>query len=160
MSRYEFLLTLNFVFALAFRLEKFDHFSQPKHGYDDVNGDIDSPTSFDEIERPPLRHIDKYLRAEIPGISTRYTVALMTMMGFIISFGMKCNMSAAKSEREKLYNHTTGMNRVSLFFKKSGHEKLSNVFSIIFFKSPFVHKKKRDQKKFIFKLDLKKKKVK
>lgn len=93
-----------FLCLLYFRLEKFDNFSQPKHGYDNVNGDMDSPASFDEIERPPLRHIDKYLRAEMCGLSARYTVALMAMMGFIISFGMKCNLSAAKSEREKLYH--------------------------------------------------------
>lgn len=82
------------------RLEKFDHFSQPKHGYDNVGGDIGSPTSFDEIERPPLRHIDKYVRAELFGLSARYTVAFMAMMGFIISFGMKCNLSPAKMERD------------------------------------------------------------
>lgn len=88
------------------RLEKFDHFSAPKQGYDNVNGDIDSPTSFDEIERPPLRHIDKYVRAEIYGMSARYTVAFMAMMGFIISFGMKCNLPAAKPERAKEFNET------------------------------------------------------
>lgn len=100
-------------FASLYRLEKFDHFSAPKHGYDNVNGDIDSPTSFDEIERPPLRHIDKYVRAEIPGMSARYTVAFMAMMGFIISFGMKCNLSAAKPERENTYNKTIHQHPVS-----------------------------------------------
>lgn len=84
------------------RIEKFDHFSQPKHGYDNVDGGggLDSPTSFDGVERPPLRHIDKYVRAELFGLSARYTVALMAMMGFIISFGMKCNLSPAKMERD------------------------------------------------------------
>lgn len=84
-----------------YRIEKFDHFSQPKHGYDNVGGDIDSPASFDEIERPPLRHIDKYVRAELFGLSARFTVAFMAMMGFIISFGMKCNLSPAKMERDR-----------------------------------------------------------
>lgn len=51
-----------------------------------------------------MRHIDKYVRAEIRGMSARYTVAFMAMMGFIISFGMKCNMSAAKAEREKIFD--------------------------------------------------------
>lgn len=96
-----------------YRIEKFDQFTTPKHGYDNVNGDIDSPTSFDEIERPPLRHIDKYVRAELFGLSARYTVAFMAMMGFIISFGMKCNLSAAKSEREKTYNQTVHSHPVS-----------------------------------------------
>lgn len=78
-----------------------------------MNGDIDSPTSFDEIERPPLRYIDKY------GMSARYTVAFMAMMGFIISFGMKCNLSAAKPEREKTYNETMhGMCRKLRFYEK------------------------------------------
>lgn len=101
-------------FFSLFRLEKFDHFNQPTHGYDNVNGDIDSPTSFDEIERPPLRHIDKYMRAEIYGLSARYTVAVMAMMGFIISFGMKCNLSAAKSELQKPTH--TNLNYVSTLF--------------------------------------------
>lgn len=100
-----------YIFFFHFRLEKFDHFSQPKHGYDNVNGELDSPTSFDEIERPPLRHIDKYVRAEFFGLSARFTVAFMAMLGFIISFGMKCNLSAAKPEREKTYNET--LNHVS-----------------------------------------------
>jgi MFS transporter, ACS family, solute carrier family 17 (sodium-dependent inorganic phosphate cotransporter), member 6/7/8 len=58
--------------------------------------DDDSPCSFEEIERPPLRHIDKYLKPECPCLSTRYTIALMTCLGFIISFGMRCNMGMAK----------------------------------------------------------------
>lgn len=95
------------LFGISFsRLQKFDHFSEPKHGYDNVNGDLDSPASFDEIERPPLRHIDKYVRADLCGLSARYTVAFMAMMGFIISFGMKCNLSAAKSERERIYRES------------------------------------------------------
>lgn len=91
---------LCFFICLPFRIEKFDQFNAPKHGYDNVGGDIDSPTSFDEIERPPLRHIDKYVRADFFGLSARYTVAFMAMMGFIISFGMKCNLGAAKAQRE------------------------------------------------------------
>jgi hypothetical protein len=66
---------------------------KPGGGY---ANDDDSPCSFEEIERPPLRHIDKYLKAECPCLSTRYTIALMTCLGFIISFGMRCNMGMAK----------------------------------------------------------------
>ncbi len=109
------LLTI-FFRSFDFRLEKFDQFGTAKNVYDNVNGDMDSPASFDEIEQPPLRHIDKYVRAELCGMSARYTVAFMAMMGFIISFGMKCNMSAAKPEREKLYNasiHQNHTNHVS-----------------------------------------------
>jgi ACS family sodium-dependent inorganic phosphate cotransporter-like MFS transporter 6/7/8 len=59
-----------------------------------------SPDSFEEIERPPLRRIDKYTRAECPCLSQRYTIAMMTCIGFIISFGMRCNMGMAKLQLE------------------------------------------------------------
>lgn len=85
----------------------------PKHGYDQMDGAAvggayqadtggnDSPMSFEEIERPPLRHVDKYVRAECPCIkTTRYTISLMTCLGFIISFGMRCNMGMAKLQFE------------------------------------------------------------
>lgn len=88
---------------LIFRVERFDHFEHRKEGYgkmgDDGGGAYDggdSPASFDEIERPPLRHIDKYVRAECPCLTARYTVAMMTCIGFIISFGIRCNLSMAK----------------------------------------------------------------
>ena len=60
----------------------------------------ESPMSFEEIERPPLRHIDKYVKAEMPCLSQRYTVALMASLGFIIPFGMRCNMGMAKLQLE------------------------------------------------------------
>lgn len=83
-------------------MQRFDHMDSRKQGYGQMDGgneyvdDRDSPASFDEIERPPLRHIDKYVRAEVPCLSTRYTVAMMTCLGFIISFGIRCNLSMAK----------------------------------------------------------------
>ncbi|ODN04161.1 Vesicular glutamate transporter 2.1 [Orchesella cincta] len=54
---------------------------------------VDSPT----IERPPLRHIDKYVRPEIPccDMSKRFTVALLASIGFLISFGIRCNIGVA-----------------------------------------------------------------
>lgn len=93
-------LIISFIFSFYFSIEKFDHFSQPRHGYDNVDGDMDSP-SYDEVERPPLRQIDKYVRAELFGLSARYTVSVMAMLGFIISFGMRCNMGMAKLEKER-----------------------------------------------------------
>lgn len=60
----------------------------------------ESPMSFEELERPPLRHIDKYTKAECPCLSQRYTIAMMACMGFIISFGMRCNMGMAKLQLE------------------------------------------------------------
>lgn len=84
-------------------MQRFDHLESRKQGYGQMDGgneydvdDRDSPASFDEIERPPLRHIDKYVRAEVPCLSARYTVAMMTSLGFIISFGIRCNLSMAK----------------------------------------------------------------
>lgn len=59
----------------------------------------ESPVSFEEIERPPLRHIDKYTKAECPCLSQRYTIAMMACLGFIISFGMRCNMGMAKLQQ-------------------------------------------------------------
>lgn len=93
-------LIISFICSFRFSIEKFDHFSQPRHGYDNVDGDLDSP-SYDEVERPPLRQIDKYVRAEMFGLSARYTVSVMAMLGFIISFGMRCNMGMAKLEKER-----------------------------------------------------------
>lgn len=63
-------------------------------------GEPGSPDSFEEIERPPLRKIDKYTKAECPCLSQRYTIAVMACLGFIISFGMRCNMGMAKLQLE------------------------------------------------------------
>lgn len=67
--------------------------------------DPGSPESIEEIERPPLRHIDKYIRAECPCLSQRYTVAVMTCIGFMISFGIKCNLGMAKLKLEGLMHN-------------------------------------------------------
>lgn len=86
-------------------MQRFETFESRKQGYGQMEGETDggeydegrdSPASFDEIERPPLRHVDKYCRAECPCMTTRYTVAMMTCLGFIISFGIRCNLSMAK----------------------------------------------------------------
>lgn len=39
---------------------------------------------------------DKYIKAECPCMTARYTVALLACFGFSIMFGMRCNMSMAK----------------------------------------------------------------
>lgn len=70
------------------------------HAYDDDDDRPDSPASFEEIERPPLRKIDKYCKAECPCMPARYTIATMACVGFMIAFGMRCNMSAAKLKGE------------------------------------------------------------
>jgi ACS family sodium-dependent inorganic phosphate cotransporter-like MFS transporter 6/7/8 len=56
--------------------------------------------SFEEMERPRLRHVDTYCPAQCPCLSARFTVALMACIGFTISFGMRCNMGMAKLQFE------------------------------------------------------------
>jgi len=58
---------------------------------------LSNPEEFPELERPPLRKIDKYCQPECPccNISKRYTQALLVMVGFIISFGIRCNVGVA-----------------------------------------------------------------
>lgn len=120
-----FSLELIEFFSLFHYRFKREQFSMPKPGgYEQVGGfeNLDgggggggggggydanipgSPDSFEEIERPPLRRIDKYTRAECPCLSQRYTIAMMTCIGFIISFGMRCNMGMAKLQLE---NHVS-----------------------------------------------------
>ncbi|XP_001603704.2 vesicular glutamate transporter 1 [Nasonia vitripennis] len=66
--------------------------------------------SLPEPERPPLRHIDTYCMPECPCLSKRYTIALLACIGFIISFGMRCNMGMAKlkmsNDSENVFNWT------------------------------------------------------
>lgn len=79
-------------------------------GDDEFNEGGDSPCSFDEIERPPLRGVDKYMSAKCPCIKTvRYTVAVMTCLGFMISFGMKCNVSIVKLKFSSQDNNIVSM---------------------------------------------------
>lgn len=61
---------------------------------------LESPKNFEEIDQPPLRQIDKYMQAKCPCLSQRYTIALMACLGFIILFGMHCNIGMAKLQLE------------------------------------------------------------
>ncbi|KAJ9577884.1 hypothetical protein L9F63_025255, partial [Diploptera punctata] len=73
--------------------------SEDEKGFVNADGGLGTPDSLPEPERPPLRHIDKYIRPECPCLSKRYTVAVLTCVGFIISFGMRCNMGMAKLQQ-------------------------------------------------------------
>ncbi|CAG2053356.1 unnamed protein product [Timema podura] len=85
------------VLASTFRYQK----SEDEKGFvGGVEGELGTPESLPEPERPPLRHIDKYVRPECPCLTKRYTVAVLTCVGFIISFGMRCNMGMAKLQKE------------------------------------------------------------
>jgi hypothetical protein len=55
--------------------------SEDEKGFVTAEGDLGTPESLPEPERPPLRHIDKYIRPECPCLSKRYTVAVMTCVG-------------------------------------------------------------------------------
>ena len=80
------------------------------------DGGDESPMSLDDYERPPLRHIDKYLKAELPCIkTTRYTMALMTCIGFIISFGMRCNLSFAKLSSKPVVRNKVSTEKGRMF---------------------------------------------
>lgn len=73
--------------------------SKPAPG-DEPADDVSTPDSLPEPDRPPLRHIDRYIRPECPCLSKRVTVALLTCLGFIVMFGMRCNMGMAKLKLE------------------------------------------------------------
>ena len=50
-----------------------------------VVGELGSPESLPELERPPLRKIDQYLRPDCPccNMTKRYTVAFLASIGII-----------------------------------------------------------------------------
>ncbi|GJQ65577.1 hypothetical protein Trydic_g7675 [Trypoxylus dichotomus] len=77
---------------------KYTTFQKSKLDSQDPANDLSSPESIPDIDRPPLRHIDTYLKPECPCLSARSTVALLACMGFIVMFGMRCNMGLAKLE--------------------------------------------------------------
>ncbi|CAB4070511.1 SLC17A6_7_8 [Lepeophtheirus salmonis] len=60
-------------------------------------GGLDVPEEFPELERPKLRKIDKYCQPECPccSVSKRYTQAILVAIGFVISFGIRCNVGVA-----------------------------------------------------------------
>ncbi|XP_044734468.1 vesicular glutamate transporter 1-like [Chrysoperla carnea] len=104
-------------YKLTTRNTQYEEFELPKQGADGAEGfsgkgGMDSPDSLPSPERPPLRHIDKYIKPECPCLSKRYTVAILTCLGFIISFGMRCNMGMAKLQLEHgavRFNWTVGV---------------------------------------------------
>jgi hypothetical protein len=57
--------------------------SEDEKGFVGGEGDLGTPESLPEPERPPLRHIDKYVRPECPCLSKRYTVAVLTCVGTV-----------------------------------------------------------------------------
>ena len=68
-----------------------------------VVGELGSPESLPELERPPLRKIDQYLRPDCPccNMTKRYTVA------FLASIGTITNETAL---RKRPYREQTAIN--------------------------------------------------
>ncbi|KAI8422259.1 hypothetical protein MSG28_006146 [Choristoneura fumiferana] len=89
------------------RNSQYENFHVEQKGYDQMydGEDLETPPSPD---RPPPRHIDKYIRAELPCLSARYTVALLACFGFSIMFGMRCNMSMAKLKMTEKHKTASG----------------------------------------------------
>lgn len=60
-------------------------------------GRVGTPQSLPELERPPLRKIDQYISPDCPccNMTKRFTVAILASIGFIISFGIRCNLGVA-----------------------------------------------------------------
>ncbi|XP_026315622.1 vesicular glutamate transporter 1 [Hyposmocoma kahamanoa] len=93
---------------LLFKNAQYENFHVDQKGYDQMydGEDLETPPSPD---RPPPRKIDKYIRAECPCLSARYTVALLACFGFSIMFGMRCNMSMAKLKMTERHNTSSGV---------------------------------------------------
>ncbi|QQP56078.1 Putative permease of the major facilitator superfamily, partial [Caligus rogercresseyi] len=68
-----------------------------KDAADGVDKTVEGGTYEAGLERPKLRKIDKYCQPECPccNISKRYTQAILVSIGFVISFGIRCNVGVA-----------------------------------------------------------------
>ena len=66
--------------------------------------DLQCPNEYPELERPPLRKVDKYCQPECPccNLSKRYTQAWLVAVGFVISFGIRCNVGVATVKMQSL----------------------------------------------------------
>ncbi|XP_024936871.1 vesicular glutamate transporter 1 [Cephus cinctus] len=95
-------------------------------GFEDERG-YSAQSSFESLpepERPPLRHIDTYCMPECPCLSKRYTIAVLACLGFVISFGMRCNMGMAWLSMQ----NSTGNGSVKLNWTIEAESTLSSSF--------------------------------
>ncbi|KAJ8949909.1 hypothetical protein NQ318_010543 [Aromia moschata] len=93
------------MFPSRFR-NQYQDVSAPAKKGDGVADDASTPESFPEYDRPPLRLVDQYIRAELPCFSKRATVAFLSCVGFIIMFGMRTSMSLVKVKMQNVTNNT------------------------------------------------------
>jgi hypothetical protein len=69
---------------------------EDEKGFASAEGELGTPESLPEPERPPLRHIDKYIRPECPCLSKRYTMAVLTCVGTACCSCSRRNESVTK----------------------------------------------------------------
>lgn len=68
------------------------------------DADFAMPEEYPELERPALRKVDKYCTPECPccNVSKRFTQAWLVAIGFVISFGIRCNVGVATVKMSEL----------------------------------------------------------
>jgi ACS family sodium-dependent inorganic phosphate cotransporter-like MFS transporter 6/7/8 len=73
-------------------------------GQDLNDADFALPEEYPELERPALRKVDKYCTPECPccNVSKRFTQAWLVAIGFVISFGIRCNVGVATVKMSEL----------------------------------------------------------
>ena len=73
-------------------------------GQDLNEADFALPEEYPELERPALRKVDKYCTPECPccNVSKRFTQAWLVAIGFVISFGIRCNVGVATVKMSEL----------------------------------------------------------
>ena len=73
-------------------------------GQDLNDADFALPEEYPELERPALRKVDKYCTPECPccNVSKRFTQAWLVAVGFVISFGIRCNVGVATVKMSEL----------------------------------------------------------
>jgi len=66
--------------------------------------DFALPDEYPELDRPALRKVDKYCTPECPccNVSKRFTQAWLVAVGFVISFGIRCNVGVATVKMQDL----------------------------------------------------------
>ncbi|XP_056634797.1 vesicular glutamate transporter 1 [Diorhabda sublineata] len=94
--------------------KQYDEFTPSSLKQEKVDGittdhvaDVSSPESLPDFERAPPRKIDEYIRAELPYLSKRATVALLSCLGFIIMFGMRTSMGLVKIKMNNTWTPET-----------------------------------------------------
>ncbi|XP_019877984.2 vesicular glutamate transporter 1 [Aethina tumida] len=93
---------------MGWKVNQYEEFDAAKTKRESIAADdASSIDSIPDIDRPPLRHIDKYIRPELPCLTKRATVAFLSCVGFIIMFGMRTSMSVVKLKLNNTWSPET-----------------------------------------------------